>query len=84
MDKDYVTDQKEENQILRNRVAELEQEISEARKDLTTSLERKIEEVIVQLSPASVWVHRYQPTDTKLLGHRRMRVYHRKTSAHGT
>ncbi|KAF9779240.1 hypothetical protein BJ322DRAFT_1113588 [Thelephora terrestris] len=46
MDEDYIADLEEEVHTLRVKVAELEEELSQAQKDLTSALERKIEEVI--------------------------------------
>jgi len=42
---DYLADLEEEARTLRHRVAELEEELREAREELRVALERKVEEV---------------------------------------
>jgi len=49
---DYLADLEEEARTLRRRVAELEEDLREAREELRVALERKVEEVSV---PSNVY-----------------------------
>lgn len=46
MDADYIADLEGEVQVLRGRIAELEEELRQAKEDLSVAHERKVEEVI--------------------------------------
>jgi len=58
MDADYIADLEAEVSILRDRVAELEAELTKSRENLRIALERKVEEVGIRLSLVSIyWVY---------------------------
>ena len=82
---DYITDLEGESRTLRDRVAELEEELRKVREELRVARERKIEEVTVPLD--SIWEVQMvtnAPLPRLVWTYRLTRVFRWMRSAKGT